>query len=188
MGIVSLAMHRWPPKALDSESRMAIITKLFYNGSMTVKQMADDMGLSSTTILRHVEILLDVEMIKEVQVPDEDKSYKRERYYDVTFPIWSFKDRETMKPVYEKIGAETAIIIKKHLDDLKEAYEQTELRGKGWEFDDPSIYSYIMSTATCTLTRQIMEKHGLKPILDEHPDNKWGVTGYEAEELGEPSI
>ena len=59
MGIVSLGMHKWPPKALDSESRLAIITKLFYNGPMTVKQMADAMGLSSTTVLRHVEILVD---------------------------------------------------------------------------------------------------------------------------------
>jgi predicted transcriptional regulator len=181
-------MHKWPPKALDSESRLAIITKLFYNGPMTVKQMADAMGLSSTTVLRHVEILVDVEFIKEVQVPDKDKAFKRERYYDVTFPIWSFKDRETMRPVYERIGAETAAAIKKHIDDLKKAFEETELRGKGWEFDDPNIYSYIMSTATCTLTRQIMEKEGLQPILDERPGNKWGVTGYEAEELGEPDI
>lgn len=68
----------------------------------------------------------------------------------------------------------------------KESHQISRILKDISHFDDPSIYSYIMSVATCTLTRQVMEKQGLKPILDEHADNKWGPSGHEAEELGEP--
>ena len=180
MGVVNLGMTKWAGRLLDSETRHAMITRLFYKGPMTAKQMADEVGLSPTTVLRHIEMLVDGDVLKEVEVPEDEKAFKRERYYDVTFPIWSVDDQEKMRPIYEKIGGETAEVVKKHLSELKEAYEKTELCGKGWKFDDPDIYSKVMASATCTLTREVVEKHGLKPIPEEKA-NKWGMFGEEKE-------
>jgi len=173
-------MIRWPGKLIDGETRNAIITKLFYKGPMTVKQIADEIGLSPTTILRHVEILVGGELLKEVKVPEEEKAFKREKYYDVTFPIWSIADKEKMRPVYESIGEETAAIVRRYLAELRDAFEKTELRGKGWKFDDADIYSHIMSSATCTMPRKALERQGLKPF-PEPTSNKWGMHGEEEE-------
>ena len=181
MGVVNLGMTRWAGKLLDSETRHAMITKLFYKGPMTAKQMADEVGLSPTTVLRHIEILVDGDMLKEVKIPEDEKAFKRERYYNVTFPIWSIADQETMRPIYEKIGGETAEVVKKHLNELKQAYQKTDLCGKGWKFDDPDIYSKLMASATCTLTREVMVKRGLRPIPEEK-GNKWGMFGEERED------
>lgn len=181
MGVVKLTMRTWPGNLIDPETRLAIITKLFHKGPMTVKQLADDIGLSSPTILRHVELLVEGELLKEVQVSEEKKAFKRERYYDITFPIWSVIDQKKMQPFYEKIGEKIAITIKEHIAELRDAFEGTELRGKGWCFDDPDIYYEIMSSATCTIPRKALERHGLKP-LPETTSNKWGVFGEEVVE------
>jgi DNA-binding MarR family transcriptional regulator len=177
---VRIGFQKYPGKIMDSETRYAIIAKLFKKGPLTVKQMADEIGLASTTILRHAEILVSGEMIKEVEVPEEKKNFKREKFYDVTFPIWSLKDQKIMSPIYDKIGEETAEIVKKYLEDLRAKFEKTELREKGWKFEDPDIYWEIMSNSTCTITREVLENQGLKPFPE--PTNKWGAKGQETDE------
>jgi len=89
---------------------------------LTAKQIADELNLSPSTILGHIEKLLKCRIIKEVEVAK--KIYKRERYYDIDIVTY-LKDEEKEIEIkiskYADILSETAkAVLKKSIEELSD--------------------------------------------------------------------
>jgi len=124
-----------PFKVLENETRQIIVTKL-YKKRMTVTQLAEDLGLSQPAVFGHVQTLLEAGLIKEADVPEEEKKYKGEKYYILGFPIISDEDKEIIQPVCKKISEETAKVYELHKEELLELLKGTPLSKAGFTFQD----------------------------------------------------
>ena len=159
-----------PWTGVAEETRVAILSKLHQKGPMTVKQLSDEMGFATSTIHRHIQKLLEVQLVKEVNLSEEERRYKTERYYAVAFPVFTQKDYEVLNPVWAKIGKDMANSVKQHQEELKTAYEKTSFKEKGWKFDDPEIKFTLFTGASAN---EFLKKEGLLPDYPQRPGGNW---------------
>ena len=124
-----------PFKVLENETRKIIVTKLFKN-PLTVTQLAEDLGISQPAVFGHVQILLEAGLIKDADIPQEQKKYKAEKYYIPSFPIISKKDIEIMSPICKKISEEAAEVYRLHKSELLDTLRRTSLYKAGFTFQD----------------------------------------------------
>ena len=124
-----------PFKVLENETRQIIVTKL-YKKPMTVTQLADDLGLSQPALFGHVQTLLDAGLVREADIPEEQKKYKGEKYYRPSFPMISEEDKKIVEPICRKIGEETTKVYQRHKSELLDALEKTPLSKAGFTFRD----------------------------------------------------
>lgn len=121
-----------PFTVLADETRLAITVLLCLKGPLTAKQIADELELSSSTILDHLRKLKDALLIKEVDVPE--KKYKQERYYDIDLVPYFMDEREEMARRIDKyldiLKQTTITVFEKCLDELAD-YKNTLMAKHG---------------------------------------------------------
>lgn len=153
-----------------------IFTQLDQKGPMTTKQLAQETGLSMTTISRHIQDLLDIELLRPAKIPEEEKKYKVERYYEPSFPIFGEEDRKRIREVQKAVGEKVASVILQNVDDFKTAFEKTAVSRKGWSFEDLCIKFYLLRPAY----EGFLTKAGHLSDPPSRPgDNWWWVFGEE---------
>jgi DNA-binding Lrp family transcriptional regulator len=154
---------------LSSESRQIIINKI-YKEPRTVTQLAKEIGLSQPAIHKHVVELLKESLIKEVEVPESERAFKREKYYAPNFPVVLKSDLDILEPVLGIVVKEVARIVRKNENRLKRCFDKTSLPGKQWVFEDLTFFLYRKIT---DLTREKFEREGFFPKIPVRNGERW---------------
>jgi len=155
--------------SLSSETRQIIINKI-YKEPKTVTQLAKEIGLSQPAIHKHVVELLNEGLIKEVEVPENERAFKREKYYSPTFPVVLKSDLGILEPILMEIVEEVAAIIKKNEDRLKSGFDSTSMPKRLLAFEDLTFFLY---KKIIDLTREKFEREGFFPEIPLRKGEKW---------------
>ena len=168
---------------IASETKEIILNKT-YRQPKTVTQLAKEIGLSQPAIHKHVQELLVSDMLREVDLPDAEKTYRIEKYYEPNFPVLFEEDVLQLDPACRKVGEHMAAIYWQHRDDLQEAFAGCSLEGRGYTLED--ILDYLYSRIR-RMGREILEEQGFFPELLTHPDGSRWVYWAEEVEIEEPA-
>jgi len=163
--------------SLSSETRQIIMNKI-YKEPQTVTQLAKEIGLSQPAIYKHVAELLNEGLIKEVEVPENERAFKREKYYSPNFPVVLKSDLDILEPVLTRIVEEAAEVIKRNKDRLKAGFSRTSLPKRRWTFEDLTFFLYKKIT---DLIREKFEKEGFFPEIPLRNEEKWVFWAEEVE-------
>ena len=174
-----------PWDAVGEDARKAVINRIHQNGPMTVKQLSESLGLSTSAVHKHVQILLDVGLIKEVPA-DDKRTYKVEKYYDLDIPVVTFEDKEILAPVYSAMADRILEIYKDHAKELLQAFEKTSMRKKDWKGTDAIVQWLLFNVKPGDPLDGKLEKIGLKPSWEKRPGYRGFFWGTEFEEDEEP--
>ena len=162
---------------ISSETKEIILNKT-YHQPKTVTQLAKEIGLSQPAVYKHVKELLASDMLREAKLPDADKSYRVEKYYEPNFPVLLEEDMERLEPACRELAERIAEIYWEHKAELQKALADTSLESRGYALED--ILDFLYSK-TRRMGRQILDEQGFFPELPEHRDGSRWV--YWAEEV-----
>jgi DNA-binding transcriptional ArsR family regulator len=162
---------------ISSETKETILNKT-YRDPKTVTQLANEIGLSQPAIYKHVKELLVSDMLREAHLPDAEKAYRVEKYYEPNFPILLKEDVAELAPVSRKIAQHLAQVFWEHRDELEEAFSGSSLEKRGYTLED--ILDYLYSRIR-RMGRHVLDEQGFFPELPAHPDGSRWV--YWAEEV-----
>jgi len=154
---------------LSSETRQIIINKI-YKEPKTVTQLAKEIGLSQPAIHKHVADLLKESLIKEVEVPESERAFKREKYYAPNFPVILKSDLDILGPILKTIVKGVVKVIKENENRLEKGFSKTSLPKKQWAFEDLTFFLYRKIT---DLTREEFEREGFFPKIPVRNGEKW---------------
>jgi DNA-binding transcriptional ArsR family regulator len=163
---------------LISGETKEIILNRTYRQPKTVTQLAREIGLSQPAVYKHVRELLASDMVREAALPDEEKGYRVEKYYEPNFPVLLGEDVEQLKPVCRKVAERIAQIYWEHRAELEDAFAGSLLESRGYTPDD--ILDYLYSKIR-RMGREILDEQGFFPELPTHQDGSRWV--YWAEEI-----
>jgi DNA-binding transcriptional ArsR family regulator len=167
---------------ISSETKEIILNKT-YRQPKTVTQLAKEIGLSQPAIYKHVKELLANDMMREAHLPNEEKTYRVEKYYEPNFPVLLQEDITQLEPVCRKIAQRIAEIYWEHLDELQEAFTDCTLEDRAYTLED--ILDYLYSKIR-RLGREILDEQGFFPELPAHRDGSRWLYWAEEIELEEP--
>jgi DNA-binding transcriptional ArsR family regulator len=154
---------------LSSETRQIIINKI-YREPKTVTQLAKEIGLSQPAIHKHVIGLSKESLIKEVEVSESERAFRREKYYAPNFPVILKSDLDILKPVLMVIVKEVVRIIEENEDRLRRGFNKTSLPKNQWAFEDLTFFLYRKIT---DLVREKFERDGFFPEIPVRNGQKW---------------
>jgi DNA-binding transcriptional ArsR family regulator len=162
---------------ISNETKEIILNKT-YREPKTVTHLAKEIGLSQPAIHKHVQELLASDMVREAPLPDEEKTYRVEKYYEPNFPVLLQEDVGQLEPVCYTIAEEIAKIYWDHRDELQEAFEGTSLGERGFALEH--ILDFLYSKIR-RMGRTVLDEQGFFPELPLHQDGSRWV--YWAEEV-----
>jgi DNA-binding transcriptional ArsR family regulator len=167
---------------ISSETKEIILNKT-YRQPKTVTQLAKEIGLSQPAIYKHVKELLASDIMREAYLPNEEKAYRVEKYYEPNFPVLLQEDLAHLEPVCRKIAQRVAEIYWEHLDELQEAFAGCSLGDREYTLED--ILDYLYSKIR-RMGREILDEQGFFPELPKHRDGSRWLYWAEEIELEEP--
>jgi DNA-binding transcriptional ArsR family regulator len=162
---------------IASETKEIILNKT-YREPKTVTQLANEIGLSQPAIYKHVKELLASDMMREAPLPDAEKIYRVEKYYEPNFPILLEEDVAQLEPVCQKIADRIAQVFWEHRDELQESFAGSSLERRGYALGD--VLDYLYSRIR-RVGRDVLDEQGFFPDLPAHRDGSRWV--YWAEEI-----
>jgi len=149
-----------PFNALEDNTRKAIVVLLALNGPMTVKQISEKLDLAPSTILDHIRKLAEAGLVKEVEVPK--KQYKREKYYDIDFVVYTEEEEKKLREIirkYADILKETArVVFEKALDELAPWFENTLAAKHGFTLENGEVKHLVWITLNGLIEIYLSEK------------------------------
>ncbi len=165
---------------ISSETKEIILNKT-YRRPKTVSQLAKEIGLSQPAVHKHVKELLAGDMLREVSLPDEEKSYKVEQYYEPNFPVIFMEDLSILEPACNKAAQQMAKIFWDHKDELQKAFSNTSLEKRGYNFEE--ILDYLYSKIR-RKGRDVLDEQGYFSELPVHKDgSRWVYWAEEVEDI-----
>lgn len=162
---------------ISGETKEIILNKT-YRKPKTVTQLAREIGLSQPAVYKHVRELLASDMLREADLPDDEKGYRVERYYEPNFPVLLSEDVDQLNPVCHKIAERIAEIYWEYRAELEAAFAGSILESRGYTPDD--ILDFLYSKIR-RMGRNILHEQGVFPELPLHRDGSRWV--YWAEEI-----
>jgi DNA-binding transcriptional ArsR family regulator len=168
---------------ISSETKEIILNKT-YREPKTVTQLAKEIGLSQPAIYKHVQELLASDMLQEADLPDEEKTYRIEKYYEPNFPVLLKEDVTQLEPACRRVAEHIAEIYWEHRDELQAAFAGCSLETRGYTVEDILDYLYSRSRR---LGRSILDEQGFFPELPTHRDGSRWVYWAEEIEIKEPA-
>ncbi len=162
---------------ISSETKEIILNKT-YRQPKTVTQLAREIGLSQPVVFKHVKEMLASEMIREAAVPDSEKAYRVEKYFEPNFPVLLEEDLAKIDPVCQKVAGQVAEVFLQHREELKAALEGSSLNPRGYTSDDVSFYLY---SKIRRIARSMLVERGYFPEVPVHQDGSRWL--YWAEEI-----
>jgi DNA-binding transcriptional ArsR family regulator len=162
---------------ISSETKEIILNKT-YRQPKTVTQLAKEIGLSQPAIYKHVQELLASDMLREAHLPNDEKIYRVEKYYEPNFPVLLKEDVAQLEPACRKVAQRIAEIYWEHRDELQEAFAGCSLEERGYTLED--ILDFLYSKIR-RLGRQILDEQGYFLELPTHRNGSRWV--YWAEEI-----
>jgi DNA-binding transcriptional ArsR family regulator len=138
----------------------------------TIAQLADLLGISSPAVHRHVTELAASELIREVEVPQEERRTGVERYYQPAFPVILAADQALFEPMLQELAADFATSFRRGQAALAEAFARTSLPARGVSFE--TLLHYLYATAARSARAQL-EAEGALPPWPVHADGSHWV-------------
>lgn len=168
---------------ISSETKEIILNKT-YRQPKTVTQLAKEIGLSQPAIYKHVQEMLASDMLKEAGLPDEEKTYRVEKYYEPKFPVLLEEDVAQLEPICRKVAQHIAEVYWEHRDEIQEAFAGCSLEARGYRLED--ILDYLYSKIR-RLGRVVLDEQGFFPELPTHQNGSRWVYWAEEIEIEEAS-
>jgi len=106
----------------------------------TISQVADALGLSAPSVYTHVRDMLTSELLREAA--DWEKTHPAERYYEPNFPIIKEDEAAELCGLCDDLAVKVAALFKRHHQQLKNAFRDTQLADRGWGFPDVAQFVY----------------------------------------------
>ena len=175
----------WTPVAKDgklNDGTKELILNGVYGRPRTTAQLAQILGLSAPGVHRHVSELLTSELIREVEVPPEERGWSVERYYAPNFPVVLAADRQRFAPALDELAAAMAQAFLAQQAALADAFAGTSLAAQGAVLDDVLHYLY---TTALRLARARLQADGLLPPPPAHRDGSQWLWWAEEAPAGE---
>lgn len=161
---------------LTKPAAMKILDALFREGPMTLKQLSASTGLSTTTVSKHLHDLLEMQLLREVDVPEEDRRFKVEKFYEPSFPIFTQEDQKKVKMIQREIGEKVAEVVIENIRRFEEVFETTDARKRGWSFEDHAVRFYMLQPSY----HSVLTRRGHLSDWPKRPGgNWWWVFGEE---------
>ena len=129
----------------------------------TISQIAEALGLSAPSIHAHIGDLTKSELLRESE--EWEKRHPTERYYEPNFPVVLAEEHAEFRKLCDEMAGQVADLFTKRRRQLERAYAQTELGGRGWEFEDVAQYLYACVQREA---RRVLEGRGELPARREH--------------------
>ena len=160
-----------------------LILNAIYRRPRTIAQLAQHLGLSQPAVHRHISEMLASDLIREVDVPEEERGWVVERYYQPNFPVLLSTDRQVFLPVLEDLARAFADAFRARQERLAEAFMQTSLPDREERLE---TVLHCLYTAAVRMARERMEEDGALPPWPEHRDgSRWIWWAEEPPEAGE---
>ena len=167
---------------ISSETKEIILNKT-YRQPKTVTQLAKEIGLSQPAIHKHVGELLGSDLMREAHLPEEEKTYRVEKYYEPNFPVLLQEDVAQVELVCQKVARRIAEVFWEHKDELREAFAGCSLEERGYTVED--ILDYLYSKIR-RQGREVLDHQGFFLELPVHRDgSRWVYWAEEVEIEGE---
>ena len=163
-----------PFEITNQETRIAIMNKLYNNGSMTVNQLSEELGIAQSAIHSHVMALYEYDLVKEVDAEDKRKS-RVERYFALNFPVFSLNDLETIRKKLMTEGDinRMAEAFKNFLDKVKQSDVHFDFQRCGWDLSDPSIKEFLINDLWHAVQWKLTEERVLTNLKELDRKGKW---------------
>jgi len=148
---------------LLSDGSKEEILNLVAEEPKTISQMAKAMNLSVPSIHKHVNELLQSELIRDSI--EWEKLHPKERYYEPNFPVVRADECEAVQEICEKMSETIADMFASARPGFERAFDESGLAGSGWTFDDVSqcVFARIQRNA-----REMLEQRGLVSPAKPH--------------------
>jgi predicted ArsR family transcriptional regulator len=168
---------------ISSETKEIILNKT-YREPKTVTQLAKEIGLSQPAVYKHVKELVASDMLREASLPDAEKAYRVEKYYEPNFPILLEEDVAQLEPACQKVAERIAKAYWEHRDELQAAFAGSSLEKRQYSLED--ILDYVYSRIR-RIAREVLDEQGFFPELPTHRDGSRWVYWAEEIDIEEPS-
>lgn len=146
-------------------------------GPKTISQLAKALKLSAPSIHKHINELLDSELLRDSL--EWEKLHPKERYYEPNFPIVNTADCAEMEAICGEISNTLVGLFEEARPRFEQAFQNTELVNKGWTLDDLSqcLFARIQRSA-----RQKLEARGsVKPAQPHGNGVVWSFWAEQTE-------
>jgi DNA-binding transcriptional ArsR family regulator len=145
------------------------ILNLVAQGSKTISQLAEALGLSAASIHKHVTEMTHSELLR--PSTKRERKHPAERYYEPNFPIINADDGAQFEALCHDMAAQIADLFEKRCPRLKRASNNTSVTDRGWTFSDVAHYLYAKTQRGA---RELLEQRGVLPLRKEHQNGaKW---------------
>ena len=145
------------------------ILNLVAESPKTISQLAKELDLSAPSVFKHVNELLESELIRDSA--ESEKAHPKERYYEPNFPVVSTEECAEVVSLCNELSREIATRFEEFLPEFQEAFGHSELAKQGWAFEDVSqcLFAHIQRRARHTLE----ENGSLLPAQTRQNGTAW---------------
>ena len=150
------------------------IINLIAESPKTISQLAKVLDLSPPSVFKHVNELLESELIRDSV--EREKSHPKERYYEPNFPVVSADECADVVGLCDEVSDEIVSLFEGCLPRFEKAFEHSTLAERGWSLKDVSqcLFAHIQRRA-----RQTLEEKG--SLLSAQPHRNGAVWSFWAE-------
>lgn len=149
------------------------IINLVAESPKTISQLAKALDLSPPSVFKHVNELLESELIRDSK--EWEKAHPKERYYEPNFPVVSADECAEVVSLCNDVSDQIASLFEDRLPRFEEAFKHSTLVEKGWSLQDVSqcLFAHIQRRA-----RQTLEDRGaLVPAKPHRNGAVWSFWG-----------
>ena len=106
----------------------------------TISQVAEALRLSAPSVYVHVRDMLQSELLREAA--EWEKTHPSERYYEPNFPVIKEEEAAELCELCGDLAVRVADLFRKHRTKLEQAFRETPLTDRGWDFAEVAQYVF----------------------------------------------
>jgi DNA-binding Lrp family transcriptional regulator len=174
----------WAPissNRLFTDGTKEEIINLVAEGPKTISQLAKALDLSPPSIHKHINEMLDSELIRDSAA--WEKLHPKERYYEPNFPVVRAVECQRVEAIINELSASLVKLFEEARPKFEEAFETTGLKDKGWKFEDLSQCAFARVQRNAR--RMLEERGSVKPPSTHRNGVAWS---FWAEQMPEPDV
>jgi DNA-binding transcriptional ArsR family regulator len=135
----------------------------------TISQVAEALGLSAPSVHTHVSDMLKSELLREAV--EWEKTHPAERYYEPNFPVIKEEEAAELCGLCDDLAVKVANLFRKHRRQLENAFRETPLAERGWDFAEVAQYVFASVQRGA---RELLEQDGtLSPPQTHRNGVEW---------------
>jgi DNA-binding Lrp family transcriptional regulator len=173
----------WAPissNRLFTDGTKEEIINLVADRPKTISQLAKALNLSAPSIHKHINEMLDSELIRDSA--EWEKLHPKERYYEPNFPIVRAAECRRVESIIDELSTALVDMFEQARPRFEDAFETTGLGNKGWKFDDLSQCAFARIQRNAR--RKLEQRGSVKPPSTHRNGISWS---FWAEQMSAPN-